>query len=98
MNMSGGTPADSKTVIGGVEIDHDYYKDNIQKHWQNKVVPIDENDKMFWELLTNVPLVAKPIAFGCAFLNILIPGLGTLTAACAASDNVSKTQMAIALI
>ena len=48
--------------------------------------------------MTNVPLVPKLVAFGCAFLNILFPGLGTLTAACSASDNVSKTQMAIALI
>ena len=31
-------------------------------------------------------------------LNLIIPGLGTLVAACAAQENVSKTQMAIALV
>ena len=51
-----------------------------------------------WENLTNVPKVAKPIAFGSAFLNLFLPGSGTLLAACSASDNVSKTQMAIALV
>ena len=95
--MSGGAPG-GKTVIGGVSIDHDAIKGKLQDHFKNKVAVIDDVDKQVWELMTNVPKVSKPIAFGCAFLNLLFPGLGTLTAACSASDNVSKTQMAIALI
>ena len=41
--------------------------------------------------MTNVPRIHKNLAFVCAFLNVLIPGLGTLVAACSAQDNVSKT-------
>ena len=41
--------------------------------------------------MTNVPRVKKNVAFVCAVLNVIIPGLGTLVAACSANDNVSKT-------
>ena len=41
--------------------------------------------------MTNVPRVQKNIAFVCAIMNVIIPGLGTLVAACSANDNVSKT-------
>ena len=41
--------------------------------------------------MTNVPRVSKPLAIISAFLNLIFPGLGTLFAACAAQDNVSKT-------
>ena len=51
-----------------------------------------------WELMTNVPKISKNIAYVCAVLNVVIPGLGTLVAACSAQDNVSKTQMGIALL
>ena len=59
---------------------------------------VDDVDKQVWELTTNVPRVGKPIAIVCAVLNLVIPGLGTLVAACSAQENVSKTQMAIALV
>ena len=51
-----------------------------------------------WEKLKNVPKVSKPLAFGCGFLNLLLPGSGTMIAACSAEDNVSKVQMAIAVL
>tara|TARA_B110000503_G_C6910280_1_gene314375 strand:- start:320 stop:436 length:117 start_codon:yes stop_codon:yes gene_type:complete len=38
-----------------------------------------------------VPKVSKPVAIIAAILNLIIPGCGTLMAACAAHDNVSKT-------
>ena len=44
-----------------------------------------------------MPTVPKPIAFVAAFLNIFIPGLGTMIAACAAENNVSKTQLTIGI-
>ena len=44
-----------------------------------------------WSLMTNVPKVSKPIAIIAAILNLVVPGLGTLFAACCAHDNVSKT-------
>jgi hypothetical protein len=52
-----------------------------------------------WVTATNVPLVSKPIAIICAILNLIIPGVGTLLAACQTKANyVSKTQMTIAFL
>ena len=59
---------------------------------------VDETDKMVWGLITDVPKVSKPVAIISAILNLVIPGAGTLLAACAAHDNVSKTQMCVALM
>ena len=52
---------------------------------------VDDTDKAVWELMTNVPRVGKNLAMVCAVLNVIIPGSGTLLAACSAQDNVSKT-------
>ena len=38
------------------------------------------------------------MAIVAAILNLILPGFGTLLAACADQQNVSKTQMAIALV
>ena len=37
-----------------------------------------EADKHFWELLTDVPKVQKPIALLLAVLNCVIPGAGSV--------------------
>ena len=65
---------------------------------QTKVLVIDDVDKQVYEMATNVPHVSKPVAGICVLLNLVFPGFRTLIAACAASDNVSKTQMGIALV
>ena len=39
-------------------------------------------DQHFWNLITDVPRVSKPVAVIQAILNLLFPGLGTLVAAC----------------
>ena len=49
---------------------------------RQKVMVIDDSDRHIWELVTNVPIVHKNLSFVCAVLNFLLPGLGTLTAAC----------------
>ena len=59
---------------------------------------MDDVDKQVFEMCTNVPHVSKPIAGVCVLLNLIFPGFGTLVAACAAQENVSKTQMSIALM
>ena len=59
---------------------------------------VDDIDRQVWTLVSNVPLVVKPVAFVCAFLNVFIPGFGTLIAACAADDTVSKTQLAVGFV
>ena len=49
-------------------------------------------DAHFWNLISDVPRVSKPVAVIQAVLNLLFPGLGTLVAACGTSNqNVSKT-------
>lgn len=60
-------------------------------HFKNKLIAVDETDKMVWGLISDVPKVSKPVAIIAAILNLIVPGAGTLTAACAAHDNVSKT-------
>ena len=48
---------------------------------------------------SNVPLVSKPIAVITAFVNLILPGLGTLIAACCTeSYAVSKTQLCYAFL
>ena len=43
---------------------------------------VDHNDKLMWELVSNVPYVSKPVAVICIILNFIVPGLGSLVAAC----------------
>ena len=62
-----------------------------QPRFKNKVMQVDETDRMVWGLITDVPKVSKPVAIISGILNLVIPGAGTLVAACAAHDNVSKT-------
>ena len=52
---------------------------------------IDDSDKQVYYLVSNVPHVSKPVAVVQAILNFLLPGLGTMVAACASETNVSKT-------
>ena len=60
-------------------------------HIRNKVMIVDDVDRQVWELVTNVPRVNKILSYVCAFLNLILPGWGTLIAECAAQDNVSKS-------
>ena len=53
---------------------------------------VDDNDKIAWDLITNVPMVAKPVAVIQAVFNLILPGFGTMIAACANNNGtVSKT-------
>ena len=57
-------------------------QNKVNTHLKENVAVVDEYDRQIWEMLTNVPLVSKPIAIASAFLNLLIPGFGTVLAAC----------------
>jgi hypothetical protein len=61
------------------------------------VLVVDDLDKQVWDMVTNVPTVSKPVAFVSATFNVILPGWGTMIAACAATENVSKTQLTIGL-
>ena len=57
---------------------------------------VDEADWLFWRLVTQVPKVAIHFAAIAAFLNFIIPGFGTIFAACMDEGlTVSKTQIVI---
>lgn len=57
---------------------------------------IDQYDQRVWSYLQDVPSVSQPVAYVCAFLNVILPGFGTSIAACASqSQYVSKTQLGV---
>ena len=59
---------------------------------QAKVLGTNEEDDYVWQKVKNVPKLSKPLAIFCCFINIIIPGTGTITAACATDEEkVSKT-------
>ena len=62
----------------------------MKSHMTNKVMVVDDIDKQIWELASQVPYVSKPVAAVCVVLNFLLPGFGTMVAACASQDTVSK--------
>ena len=63
------------------------------------MVKVDEEDQKFWIMLVNVPQTHKAIAVLCLLTNILLPGFGTMFAACGGyTDTVSKTQLAIGVV
>ena len=47
--------------------------------------------------MTRVPRVDKIVAIIATLINLILPGFGSLIAACFASENVSKTQMFVSL-
>ena len=73
-------------------------QENNVNFFKTRVMVIDEQDKHMWALVTEVPKININVAYGCALLNIFLPGFGTLLAACSSQTIVSKTQIAIGII
>ena len=74
----------------------DEIKMKAQDFMTEKVVKVDEEDQRFWLMLVNVPQTHKAVAVVCLLVNILLPGFGTMFAACGGyTDTVSKTQLAV---
>ena len=73
---------------------------NSKDFLTQKVMPLDDTDRDIWEIISHntIPRLNKVLAVICAFLNLIFPGLGTLVAACAASDTTPKIQLFIALL
>ena len=97
-NNMGGAPGQKPLNIGGMEINAANLQRQSMDHLKNKVMIVDDVDRQVWELVTNVPRINKILSYVCAFLNFILPGSGTLIAACAAHDNVSKAQLMIAFL
>ena len=51
-----------------------------------------------WELCTDVPTMAVPLAYGCAALNLLIAGGGTMLSAYFGDNKLNKTQLVVGFL
>ena len=51
-----------------------------------------------WDLIRTVPYCNKIIATISCILNIILPGIGTIVAACAGSGVIQKTQVLIGVL
>lgn len=66
---------------------------------EKKILVRNQDDDLIWEKLKNVPKLSKPIAIFCAVINIILPGTGTVVAACMTDEEtVSKTQLVVGLM
>ena len=61
------------------------------KFFQTRIMVVSEEDRHIWSLVTEVPKLSLNHAYACALLNIFLPGVGTLVAACSGDGVVSKT-------
>ena len=59
---------------------------------------ISQSDMRVWELCTDVPVMSVPKAYGCAFLNMIIAGGGTMLSAYLGDKNLNKTQLVVGFI
>ena len=64
----------------------DFVKTGVKNHTQQ--------DAALWEIISDVPYTTGIFPYVLFFMNFVIPGLGTLSAACCAYDGAwSKTQL-----
>ena len=78
--------------MAGAQMEKPPAKDRLKDHWNNKVKRVDDVDKKVLQMALDVPHVHKFVAVVCVLMNVLLPGFGTITAACATkADTVSKT-------
>ena len=72
-------------------------KEKVKSYVQNQVIQPDPTDHLLWQLITMVPRVAMPVAIIVFIVNIILPGIGTIIAACANKNDepTSKAQLAI---
>ena len=93
--FGGGGNGGGAAGMGGKKITADQAKEFMQQ----KVVKVGDSDKEIWRLLTDVPKLNKVLAIVFAIINVILPGFGTMFAACFTNDpEVSKAQIAIGLI
>lgn len=71
----------------------------LKDHFQNKVLKNNDYDIRVWSYVSDVPKVSLTVSYIVAFVNVILPGFGTMIAAFVATSTnstaVSKTQLAI---
>ncbi len=55
-------------------------KEQTVKYVKESVIGVDENDRMMWKLLTDVPLMKTPFQYIAFILNVILPGTGIMMA------------------
>ena len=65
-----------------LDLDQSRRQKDLQEIMKRRLTTVDNDDKDMVEILTNVPRVSLPIAFASLFFNLLLPGSGTMLAAC----------------
>lgn len=84
---------------GGAKFNKEEMQAKLKDHFQNKVMKNNDYDIRVWSYVSDVPKVTLPVAYICAFVNVILPGFGTIIAAFASTSTsqsaVSKTQLAI---
>jgi len=62
---------------------------------KSNATTISQSDMRVWELVTDVPAMSVPHAYGCAVFNVLIAGGGTMLSAYLGDKNLNKTQLIV---
>ena len=84
--------------MGGVSR-KEQLQQQTKEFMQKKVLVRNSSDDEIWEKVKNVPKLSKPLAIFCAVINIILPGSGTITAACMTPDDkLSKSQLIIGIL
>ena len=66
-------------------------KDGTKEYVTGKLIPMSFEDKLFFEYVLDVPHVSVGCSVIVAIFNVLLPGTGTIIAACwTQTDYVSK--------
>jgi hypothetical protein len=60
---------------------------------KKNAVAISDADRRVWELLTDVPKLARVPAYICAILNFFFSGVGTMVSAFLEGGHLNKTQL-----
>ena len=102
-NKMGGQKLDGGPGMGGgAKFNKEEVQAKLKDHFQNKVMKNNDYDLRVWSYVSDVPKVSLPVAYVTAFVNVILPGFGTMIAAFAATTTsqsaVSKTQLAIGLM
>ena len=58
---------------------------------------MNEEDLAAWDLVTRVPKLSNVWAYVCGFLNLVLPGTGTILSSILGSPNINKTQMMVGI-
>ena len=73
--------------------------DRTKKFFSDKIYGRNHDDDIVWDKVKDVPKLGKAAAVFLCIINIILPGFGTITAACMTKEaKVPKTQVVVGLL